>query len=142
MNLIKNNVEAKKMWWKLLCLPLLPPQHIASEFHRLRSEAISLSKKFEKYLRYYDKQWIGGRFETPESISVFNRSYRTSNALEAFNGVLKTKIQAHINFYKFMMAIQEIEKRKTLIVCLLTESGGATAPKTSKQNDVSVFDFS
>lgn len=137
VRLIKENNEAKKLWRKLLSLPLLPPEDIRLEFQRIKLEALNMSSHWKQFLKYFEKQWIGGRFETPEKISVFNRVHRTQNALEAFNGVLKTKIQAHNNFYKFVDALQEIEKRKCVVVDLLTESGGATAPKPSKENDVS-----
>lgn len=67
--LIKNNKEAKILYRKLQCLALLPASEIKNAFDVLGFTALEKFSQFEKFLRYYDNQWI--KRETPESYSVF-----------------------------------------------------------------------
>lgn len=67
--LIKHNKEAKILYRKLQCLALLPAPKIRNAFDVLGFEALDKFPQFEKFLRYYDNQWI--KREGPESYSVF-----------------------------------------------------------------------
>lgn len=50
--------------------------------------------------------------EGPANISVHGKASRTTNALEAYNGVLGRKIDKKGHFFKFMEEIQDQEFRK------------------------------
>lgn len=55
----ENNDEALQIYYKLLCLPLLPAEHIVATFNILKKEAFDLNKKeFAKFMSYYYRQWI------------------------------------------------------------------------------------
>lgn len=57
VNDIKNNENIKKAYYKLLALPLLPPNHIVSCFQMVKSELTDV-KSAKKFLDYFDKQWL------------------------------------------------------------------------------------
>lgn len=59
MSFIGENCAAKKIYYKFMCLPLLPPNLIESEFRNLKMEAEAINRKrFKKFLFYYENQWI------------------------------------------------------------------------------------
>ncbi|XP_055306512.1 uncharacterized protein LOC129570813, partial [Sitodiplosis mosellana] len=68
--LIRNNAKVRSIYYQLQCLPLLPPEHIESEFKRLRKEAMELPQRADLFLfmRYFNDQWI--KKEGPLAISV------------------------------------------------------------------------
>lgn len=51
--------ELKRIYYKFLCLPLLPENEIQNAYHALRSLASSSeSSEFIKFMEYYNNQWI------------------------------------------------------------------------------------
>lgn len=67
--LTKRNKEAKILYRKFQCLALLPASKIKMAFDQLAYEALEKFPQFEKFIIYYDNQWI--RREGPKSYSVF-----------------------------------------------------------------------
>lgn len=67
--LVKREKEARILYRTFQCLALLPAEKIKSAFEVLGFEALKKYPQFEKFIRYYDKQWI--EREKPENYSVF-----------------------------------------------------------------------
>lgn len=67
--LIRDNKDARILYRKFQCLALLPASKIKISFDALAFEALSKFPQFEKFVRYYDNQWI--KKEGPENYSVF-----------------------------------------------------------------------
>lgn len=67
--LVKRDKEARILYRRFQCLALLPAEKIKSAFEVLGFEALGKYPQFEKFIRYYDKQWI--EREKPENYSVF-----------------------------------------------------------------------
>lgn len=56
---IRNNELAEKIYYKLQCIPLLPPQYIHASFNKLKAEAFDINEiEFKKFFKYYQNQWI------------------------------------------------------------------------------------
>lgn len=50
---------AEDIYYKLQCLPLLPPEYILEAFQQLKKEALAIDKtKFAPFLKYFERQWI------------------------------------------------------------------------------------
>lgn len=63
--LIRSSSEARSVYYRLLCLPLLPPQHITNMFSELKKEAnqikfdgVDVRLVFRPFLKYFQRQWI------------------------------------------------------------------------------------
>lgn len=67
--LIRSNMEAKIFYRQFQCLALLPANKIEAAFVQLACKALKKFQQFERFVEYFDKQWI--KRETPESFSVF-----------------------------------------------------------------------
>lgn len=57
MQSIKSNDKIKKAYYKLLALPLLPPNEIASCFQVIKSE-VTEEKAIHKFFDYFENQWL------------------------------------------------------------------------------------
>lgn len=68
-HLIQHENDAKLFYRKIQCLALLPPNKIKPAFDQIAYEALKKYPQFEKFIKYYDSQWI--KRETPDSYSVF-----------------------------------------------------------------------
>lgn len=59
---IRTNKAAQQIYYKLMCLPLLPAGSIVSAFEELKldSRAVEteINSEFEKFIRYFERQWI------------------------------------------------------------------------------------
>lgn len=56
--LIKSG-EGKDIYYRLLCLPLLPSDKIDAAFAELKQRALDLHPTaFKRFLKYYEKQWL------------------------------------------------------------------------------------
>lgn len=61
---IYSDKGVKRHYYKLLCLPLLPPKHIRLAFEKikLQAEAHQMLKgydgAFDRFLKYYRHQWL------------------------------------------------------------------------------------
>lgn len=69
--LIRSNTEARIFYRQFQCLALLPADKIEAAFVQLAYNALKKFKQFERFVKYFDKQWI--KSETPEGFSVFNK---------------------------------------------------------------------
>lgn len=59
MNLIKSNEDARKIYYELLCLPLLPFDKIQSAFDTIKTRALIMnSVLFTPFLNNYQNQWL------------------------------------------------------------------------------------
>lgn len=58
MKLVRSNEDAERIYYKLLCLPLLPGDKIVSAFATIKKAALEISQLFRKFLVYYEKQWL------------------------------------------------------------------------------------
>lgn len=59
VKMIRTNPVAETIYYKLLCLPLLPANLIMPAFNMLKSEAYDLDKNvFEPFFKYYENQWL------------------------------------------------------------------------------------
>lgn len=55
------NVEAARIYYKLMCLPLLPVEYIVPAFNDLEKSAVPLaaeSEPYSKFIKYFKRQWI------------------------------------------------------------------------------------
>lgn len=57
---IRQNEEAKEIYYKLLSLPLLPPHSILEQFKILKVVALGTKHRavFEPFIKYYENQWM------------------------------------------------------------------------------------
>lgn len=136
--------------YKFLCLPLLPANEIDAAFYRLKTEAENFDNRlFKRFLLYFESQWIKKvkklyrsiiatngvlhcfffvcEQEGALNICVHDRSSRTTNALEAYNGHLSRQIQKKGHFFKFLEEIKEQEFRKSVDFANLIQSGAQSA---------------
>lgn len=59
VNIIRNNLIEREIYYKLMCLPLLPPEMILTGFEILRKMAERVTfAPFHDFLKYYERQWI------------------------------------------------------------------------------------
>lgn len=78
MRFIKSNVEAKKLYFKLMSLPLLPAVKIGTAFAKLEGMCIELQEKegkgkvFDAFIHYIYNQWISGKHV---SLNVFSQCF-------------------------------------------------------------------
>lgn len=68
-HLILHDKDARMLYRKIQCLALLPPDKIKPAFDQIAYESLKKYPQFERFIRYYDFQWITR--ETPDSYSVF-----------------------------------------------------------------------
>lgn len=106
---LRRNPAGKEIYYKLLSLPLLPADKIINEFKTLKTLALANNQVFDKFIAYYEKQWV--KKEGPEAISVFNMWTRTTGTLERYNGVLGQRILKRGSFFKFVKILIEEEFR-------------------------------
>lgn len=56
---MRNNAESAKLYYELLCLPLLPHQYIINVFNIIKQEArFNHGKLFDEFIDYYERQWL------------------------------------------------------------------------------------
>lgn len=56
---VRKNKQLEKLYYKFLCIPLLPPENIVNAFEMLRDIAQQLDPEvFNEFLKYFEKQWI------------------------------------------------------------------------------------
>lgn len=54
---VKTNANIRSAYYKLLCLPLLPPAEIIPCFQMVKSQ-VADEKVFKPFLKYFERQWI------------------------------------------------------------------------------------
>lgn len=57
---LNSTPNAKRLYYKLLSLPLLPAVEIANAFAELKKQALDMNKVFSTFLNYFEQQWING----------------------------------------------------------------------------------
>lgn len=58
-NAIQNDKVSMEIYGKMMCLPLLPAQHINVTWANIRAEALAHDKRrFKRFAKYYEQQWI------------------------------------------------------------------------------------
>lgn len=55
---LRGSMEAEEIYYKFQCLPLLPPGDIFGAFQTLKKAALKCDKRFEPFLKYFERQWI------------------------------------------------------------------------------------
>lgn len=57
---IRSSKDAKDMYYKLLCLPLLPPKDIKLTFYVIKEHIVQfdVNGKYNDFLKYFERQWI------------------------------------------------------------------------------------
>lgn len=109
--LTRTNAEARNIYYKIICLALLPHDKIEKAFNELALEALKLSKSFMPFIKYFQNQWL--KRVTPKNFSVFLQETRTTCAAEGYNGKLGKKFQTHPNFFVFIESLQSEELAKS-----------------------------
>lgn len=57
--LIFSNAAARLVYFRIMCLPLLPHHKITEMFAALKTEAYELNKTvFRPFIRYWERQWL------------------------------------------------------------------------------------
>lgn len=110
--LIQTNADARFLFRKLQCLPLLPVDKIKEAFVWLLREMLDVHNfsAFAPYLEYYKSQWL--QRVTPLHYSVFQKNIRTTAPAEAFNGKVNKTFRTHGNFFQFVESLQKEEAVK------------------------------
>lgn len=70
IHLIQSSRNERTIYYKLMCLPLLPVEHIEGAFNRLVDSYSGCDAGFKKFLDYYRNQWIIKVIEFDLSISL------------------------------------------------------------------------
>lgn len=105
---VRNDKDLTRCYYKLLCLPLLPPEKISPSFMALKTTMlVEPVEPLRLFLGYYERQWIIK--EGPEKISVFKQHTRTTCAVEAYNGAIGRNIQGGLKFFRFVDALRSEE---------------------------------
>lgn len=59
VHLVRTNKDVECIYYRLMCLPLLPAQYIADAFNALKAEARVIKKRaLKQFVSYYERQWI------------------------------------------------------------------------------------
>lgn len=60
LSVITGDPKANAIYKKMLCLPLLPDEHIQTEYSRIKEEAqkSKLSITFQTFFQYFDSFWL------------------------------------------------------------------------------------
>lgn len=135
VDFIRKNSAAKKVYYKLMYLPLLPVNSIESTFKSLRQAADTIDKKkFEPFIKYYHKQWI--KKEGAHKISVFGKEVRTTSSAEGYNRALGDYCLKKGSFIWFCVSIRNQEFMKSEEFGAYVESGGLVGWHQKKADKV------
>lgn len=59
IHLIRNNLREREIYYKIMCIPLLPADMIHSAFDLLSKKAERVENAgFHQFLQYYERQWL------------------------------------------------------------------------------------
>lgn len=59
VQLIRSNAQARSVYFRLQCLPLLPAKYISDMFQELKAEAYKIDRAvFKPFMKYFHLQWI------------------------------------------------------------------------------------
>lgn len=120
---LRMNDAARKVYYKLMYLPLLPANMIDSNFDILRKKAKDIDEvKFAPFIKYYYRQWI--KKEGAKKISVFGKEVRTTSSAEGYNRALGEYCHKKGSFIWFCVSIRNQEFMKSAEFSTYAESGG------------------
>lgn len=129
---IQANPAFMEIYGKLLCLPLLPAKMINGTFNVIKAEAKSIDAKlFRRFLKYFERQWI--QQEGATSISVYRKTTRTNNAVEAYNGHLGRRIPAKGHFFRFAVILLDEEDAKARDFHIAIKTAGASSQSSDQR---------
>lgn len=103
-DLVRSNEKIRNMYYKIICLALLPYDKIEKAFNELALEGLKLTKEFTPFVKYFQNQWL--KRVGPKNFSVFLEETRTTCAAEGYNGKLGKQFQTHPNFFIFIESLQ------------------------------------
>ncbi|XP_053398907.1 uncharacterized protein LOC128556928 [Mercenaria mercenaria] len=102
-------MERKSVWdWirKLLVLPFLPSNHIATMFNSLAARATNDQQK--ELVHYIRQQWIESELFPIESWCVFRYRIRTNNDVEGWHNRLNSDCgYRSLSFYRMVPALRK-----------------------------------
>lgn len=110
-DLIRTTEKARDIYYKIICLALLPHDRIERAFNEIALEALQLSKAFTPLIKYFQKQWL--ERVGPKNFSVFLEETRTTCSAEGYNGKLGKNFKTHPNFLEFIELLQWEELNKS-----------------------------
>lgn len=59
VHLMRNNQQQREIYYKLMCLPLLPEHMISDAFNALKIKSESIdADAFHNFLNYFERQWM------------------------------------------------------------------------------------
>lgn len=59
VQLMRTNAQARSVYYRLQCLPLLPERFILDMFHTLKAEAYKIDRAvFRPFMKYFHHQWM------------------------------------------------------------------------------------
>lgn len=73
MNIIRTNNTAKRLFYKVMCLALLPAKYIKDEFFKIEIELQKIHKSaFKAFLLYFQQQWLTNVIHNLSICTIFN----------------------------------------------------------------------
>lgn len=109
--IVRTTEKARDLYYKIICLALLPHGSIERTFNELALESLQLSKSFTPFIKYFQRQWIDR--VGPKNFSVFLEETRTTCSAEGYNGKLGKNFRTHPNFLVFIESLQWEELYKS-----------------------------
>lgn len=92
--LVRTDEKAKNLYYRIICLALLPHDKIERAFNELALEGLKMSKAFLPFIKYFQDQWL--KRVGPKNFSVFLEETRTTCSAEGYNGKLGKLFQKQI----------------------------------------------
>lgn len=109
--LVRTNDKIRNIYYKIICLALLPHDKIEKAFNELALEGLQLTKSFMPFVKYFQNQWL--KRVGAKNFSVFLEETRTTCSAEGYNGKLGKKFRTHPNFFVFIESLQWEELAKS-----------------------------
>ena len=111
--------ETHRIIRQFMALPLLPEEHILSNFERIRTHIPDSSSKLLNMADYILSQWLSNDTYGVSGISVFNEEIRTNNDCEGWHLRLK-KIAKQVNIPMYnLISILYDEAKHTEVVATM-----------------------
>lgn len=135
---LQSNERAKKIYYQLMYIPLLPSNCIAAAFQNVCNKADAIGRaKFEPFIKYYRKQWI--EKEGPRKISVFGKEVRTTSGAEGYNRSLNAYCHKKGSFLWLVVSLRNQSFMKSNEMSAFVRSGGLSCHKQKKEDKVNIF---
>lgn len=132
---LRNNLAAKKIYYKLMYLVHLPPIQIDIMFNSLKQSAREINDvRLNQFIGYFERQWIVK--EGSWKITVFGKEVRTTSPAEGYNRYINEYCQKKGSFIWFCCSIRSQEFMKTNEFRAFVESGGIVGAQQKKTDKV------